>query len=493
MSLSACDTDHKARSFAYTSLDLSQRSIRLLLLHPDRSESGHIECEIRDATVDDKYICLSYVWGQPDRGYTVIINGRPHRVRINLYRFLQQARKKNLGWLWIDALCIDQENLAERTHQVQQMGSIYSQARGVISWLGTGPDIVQVLRNVALDYQRYRINAYETDTDVGILFAHEYWTRAWVTQEVILAHQHTLMADEVTLPMNHLHPLLGPTDDSRHLIRLLQLQNVLPNHFHGKSLIFLLEEFRMQECAIPHDRVFSLLALCGEGSDLKVDYEASVEELLWRICYTCTFCLCSLDIVSRTLLHGHHTWWRIKRPMSSFTFLRTRYAEVRTDNVEQRGDWIFFAHPNRPGTPRFVEENEAFLGERRQGHYTTYFIPTSSICKKYGWDGDWYLALCVNSDSAGFDFYHLPDLYNNGFQGDNPDSIEIIERRLNFRTRHWPDDPTIIYDKPGSCTIRLPLAFWIELIRSRTREKLDSVGYYPCAFEGQHGLKLSFT
>lgn len=486
MSLSARDTDHKAEPFTYTSLDLSQRSIRLLLLHPKLSESGDIECEIRDATVDDEYICLSYVWGQPEIGYTVIINGRPHRVRTNLYRFLQQAREKDLGWLWIDALCIDQENLAERTHQVQQMGSIYSRARMVVSWLGTSPDIADALHEVALDH-RYN--------DVEVVFAHEYWTRAWVTQEVVLARRHALMAGGVTLPMNDFHPLLGPADSYGHLIRLLQIQNMSPKYFKRRSLIRLLEQFRMQECAVPHDRVFSLLALCGEGSNLKVDYEVSVEELLWRICHTCTFCLCSLDIVSRTLFHEDHIWWKIDRPMSSFMFLRTCYAEVRTDHIEQRGNCIFFAHPHRFDTPkfvtpRFVEDSETYSGKRPKGSCTTFFIPTGSICTKYGWDGDWYLALCVSSDSAGFDFYHLPDFYN-GFQGVYPNSLE--ERRLDFRTRHWPDDLRVIYDKRGSCTIRLPLAFWIELIRSRTREELDPPGYLPCEFEGQHGLKLPFT
>ncbi|KAF7671079.1 hypothetical protein GT037_010860 [Alternaria burnsii] len=484
MSLSACDGDHKAKTFSYTSLDLSQRSIRLLLLHPDRSESGHIECTLRDATVNDDYVCLSYVWGQPDKGYTVIINGRPHRVRINLYRFLQQARKKDLGWLWIDALCIDQENLAERTHQVQQMGSIYSRASRVISWLGSSPDMANVLRNV-----ENWIEGYELDTDVGILFAHEYWTRAWVTQEVVLARRHTLMADGTMLPMNHLHPLLGPTDDSRHLIRLLQLQDVSPNYFHGRRLVHLLEEFRMQECAIPHDRVFSLLALCGQGSDLEVDYEASVEEILWRICYTCTFCLCSLDIVSRTLLHGPDTWWKIDRPMSSFTFLRSRYAEVRTHNVQRRGNHVFFGHPR--GTLytfdhfRFDESTDGYVC--LSSYTAVYLIPTGRICRKYGWDGDWYLALCVSSSSNGFDFFHLP-----GSSNTIPDSAEIREKRLNFQTQHWPDDLKVVYDKPGSCTIRLPLAFWIELVRSRTRGRLDSEGYYPCGLKGRGGLKISF-
>jgi hypothetical protein len=488
MSLSARDTDHKAKAFSYTSLDLSQRSIRLLLLHPDRSESGHIECELRDATVDEDYVCLSYVWGQPDEGYTVTINGRPLRVRMNLYKFLQQARKKDLGWLWIDALCIDQENLAERTHQVQQMGSIYSRASRVISWLGPSPEMAGVLRNVALQHQRDNVRM---DTDVKILFADEYWTRAWVTQEVILARQHTLMADGVTLPMKNLHPLLGPPNDPRHLIRLLQLQEVSPGYFEGMSLIHLLEEFRKQECAIPHDRVFSLLALCGQGSDLDVDYEASVEQILWRICYTCTFCLCSLDIVSRTLLHGHDTWWKIDRPMSSFTFLRTRYAEVRTHNVERRGNYVFFGHPKYTlyTLDPFTLNDSADESICLSSYTAAYFIPTGRICRKYGWNGDWYLALCVSSESTGFDFFHLP-----GSSNTVPDSAEISENRLNFKTRHWPDDLKVIYGKPRSCTIRLPLAFWIELITSRNRGRLDAYGYYlnPCTFKGRAGLEISF-
>lgn len=488
MSLSARDTDHKAEAFSYTSLDLSQRSIRLLLLHPAQSESGHIECELRDATVDDDYVCLSYVWGQPDEGYTVIINGRPLRVRINLYKFLQQARKKHLGWLWIDALCIDQENLAERTHQVQQMGSIYSRASRVISWLGSSPDMANVLRNVESYFVRRNwVDERDLDTDVGILFAHEYWTRAWVTQEVILARRHTLMADGCRLPMNHLHPLLGPIDDSRHLIRLLQLQNVSPRYFEGRSLIHLLDEFRMQDCAIPHDRVFSLLALCGQGSDLVVDYEASVEQILWRVCYTCTFCLCSLDIVSRTLLHGHDTWWKIDRPMSSFTFLRSRYAEVRTDNVQRIGNRVFFGQPKGIWLTlnrfRFDESTDEYTC--LSSYMAAYFIPTSWICKKYGWYGDWYLALCVSSSRTGFDFFHLP-----GSSNTIPDGADVRQQRLNFKTRHWPDDLTVTYGKSHACTISLPLAFWIELIRSRTQGRLDSEGYYPCKFERPHGLKI---
>lgn len=49
----------------------------------------------------------------------------------------QEQDNSTLGSMfWIDALCIDQENLAERNHQVTQMGKIYASAYRVVSWLG---------------------------------------------------------------------------------------------------------------------------------------------------------------------------------------------------------------------------------------------------------------------------------------------------------------------------------------------------------------------
>jgi Heterokaryon incompatibility protein (HET) len=37
---------------------------------------------------------------------------------------------------WIDALCINQEDVSERNHQVRMIGKIYSQAQGIVAWLG---------------------------------------------------------------------------------------------------------------------------------------------------------------------------------------------------------------------------------------------------------------------------------------------------------------------------------------------------------------------
>ncbi|KAF1829037.1 HET-domain-containing protein, partial [Decorospora gaudefroyi] len=146
------------------------------------------------------YICLSYVWGNEDKGQHILINGETFRVRRNLYKFLEMASGKSRllrEWLWIDALCIDQSNGVERNHQVQQMGPIYSSAIEVIPWLGPNKYIAEFLE----DAQRLR--GKETWRARGEGYHHfcssEYWDRAWIIQEVALGHRVTLCASDAEL------------------------------------------------------------------------------------------------------------------------------------------------------------------------------------------------------------------------------------------------------------------------------------------------------
>jgi hypothetical protein len=66
-----------------------------------------------------------------------MINGSKMTVTKNAYLALRDLRYQEKDRiLWIDALCIDQNDDKERGEQVQQMGSIYSKAERVIIWLG---------------------------------------------------------------------------------------------------------------------------------------------------------------------------------------------------------------------------------------------------------------------------------------------------------------------------------------------------------------------
>jgi hypothetical protein len=103
-----------------------------------------------------KYTCLSYEWGTGEGGDWIEINRKLHYVRQNLLDFLQVARKNHHSSpLWIDALCIDQDNYTERSHQVQQMGSIYSHAQEVLVWLGNDSATAKIFAD--LSHQQVRV------------------------------------------------------------------------------------------------------------------------------------------------------------------------------------------------------------------------------------------------------------------------------------------------------------------------------------------------
>jgi hypothetical protein len=86
------------------------------------------------------YEALSYAWGKLHQR-TIYINRIPFGVTLNLYaahlHLLNQALSRVL---WIDAICIDQENLGEKKLQIMFMAKIYAQPNRVVVWLGETAD-----------------------------------------------------------------------------------------------------------------------------------------------------------------------------------------------------------------------------------------------------------------------------------------------------------------------------------------------------------------
>lgn len=77
--------------------------------------------------------------GGTEKAAEVSVNGSTMRVTSNLYVGLKHLRAEDEDRiLWIDAICIDQDNDNERQHQVQQMSQIYKSAEQIVIWLGRG-------------------------------------------------------------------------------------------------------------------------------------------------------------------------------------------------------------------------------------------------------------------------------------------------------------------------------------------------------------------
>lgn len=127
---------------SYAPLAKPSQEIRLVVLEPALSDNEEVRCELKTVDIATaKYEALSYTWGDDTKKTPIILGGGRFLVTKNLEQALRSLR--DLGSdpsqkraLWIDALCIDQENDAERSEQVGRMGLIYKSADRVLVWVG---------------------------------------------------------------------------------------------------------------------------------------------------------------------------------------------------------------------------------------------------------------------------------------------------------------------------------------------------------------------
>ncbi|KAG4430208.1 hypothetical protein IFR05_014310 [Cadophora sp. M221] len=127
----------------YSSLDRTRLEIRVLILEPGR-RGASIVCSTKTVSLEEslEYTALSYVWGEALYKSPVEFNGRKDfPITKNLKIALEHLRHETERLvLWIDALCIDQNNNEEKMHQVQLMKEIYSGAKETCLWLGEAAD-----------------------------------------------------------------------------------------------------------------------------------------------------------------------------------------------------------------------------------------------------------------------------------------------------------------------------------------------------------------
>lgn len=114
-------------------------NIRHITIRPSDDYNTRIECTLFevDRTSKPEYEALSYVWGAPGSTRNILLNDKLIPIRENLEAALRQLRRRDSPrTMWIDAICIDQSNIQERTDQVQQMDKTYRNATGVVVWIG---------------------------------------------------------------------------------------------------------------------------------------------------------------------------------------------------------------------------------------------------------------------------------------------------------------------------------------------------------------------
>jgi hypothetical protein len=114
-----------------------EKLIRLLRLYPgSATDPVHCSLEVVDLNDHPRFEALSYVWGNPNPPENIFCCGQKKFITPNLAAALRRLRESDRERVvWIDAICINQDDLKERSQQVLLMKDIYSQAWRVVVWL----------------------------------------------------------------------------------------------------------------------------------------------------------------------------------------------------------------------------------------------------------------------------------------------------------------------------------------------------------------------
>jgi hypothetical protein len=188
--------------FHYKSLDSERNEIRLLRITPNSNRDSIIYCQLFHTPLDHAppYEALSYAWGDRSGMHKVLIDSSYVNVTPNLDHALRRLRP-NPGdpelIIWVDALCINQEDIPERSIQTSKMRMIYKNANKVSIWLGMENNNSALAIQLARDLNRSSIRQItrmiqdpaRTDQFSALvkLFRRQYWWRIWVIQEVSCA------------------------------------------------------------------------------------------------------------------------------------------------------------------------------------------------------------------------------------------------------------------------------------------------------------------
>ncbi len=282
------------------------KDFRLLLLEPrDKYGFDDIHISLYTYNVDEapSYGALSYAWGDPHDTRAIFVNGRSTKVTRSLYTALLRLRQETMSTrLWVDAICINQEDDDEKTHQVQQMRDIYAKAKTVMSWAGEEDEMTPlVFKAIAYFADRWELGDQYGSNRLEVVghsvdalrafFNRPYFQRVWVIQEIAVAKKATISCGYHSIRLEKFQSACEwlrrrTFNSSRTEIPqtpwiLGATRSLLQQIPDQCDLLSLLGTTRRYLASDPRDKVFALLGMANLHGDarLATDYSKSVRDV----------------------------------------------------------------------------------------------------------------------------------------------------------------------------------------------------------------------
>ncbi|RYP15873.1 hypothetical protein DL765_005449 [Monosporascus sp. GIB2] len=282
--------------YTYTPLSGNAHT-RVIKLQPAKNNSDPLHCTVGEIKLDtgEPYSAISYTWGQPnftekliiDQTYILPITPNLHDALVR-FRLREEPRS-----LWTDAVCINQQDDAEKSKQVASMTDIYRQASSVLVWLGDYRKEAKALKELGQISRRkefwLRDPPNETLRDeilerLLLLTDLPWFSRRWVIQEVVLNPEPVLFCAAEELHWLRLVTIFGNLGVQRakkpqSLETMLGLwkARILSPDAPNKTkftLLDLMDVFEHFDCANPKDKIYALIGISANHDLLrnKVDY-----------------------------------------------------------------------------------------------------------------------------------------------------------------------------------------------------------------------------
>ncbi|OSS48751.1 hypothetical protein B5807_06858 [Epicoccum nigrum] len=267
----------------YTSLHPNKREIRLLELAPGSYDDDliialHVESLNQELP---HYHALSYAWGHDVSPRTALVNHKNMLIGQNLDGALRHIRcgLTEPATMWVDAICINQHDIEERSSQVLLMKDIYTSAERVLIYLGyeepSDAEVAAFIRDSEVPNTEGEIHNLLNHM---ISFCRRPWFgRLWVAQELALSQRDPRVhVGTLTLPWLQLydyivgldrrlpasfggHPRLTAFMESTVGVRRLGRVRAVP------TTSLSLQAFRSAPALAsdPRDKIFGLLGICA--------------------------------------------------------------------------------------------------------------------------------------------------------------------------------------------------------------------------------------
>jgi hypothetical protein len=196
---------HVMAEYQYAPFQQNHRCIRLLRLLPSKDNTEILRCDLFEYALfqgDSRghlYEALLYVWGGDEKPQVLYISNdskdlRGLAITKNLYMALSSLRNHKLPLvIWVDAVCINQTDAAEKENQIRLMPAIYAKASRVVAWLGEAADdsdlVLELIRTTAAmsaEASRYEpgpkkyLTSETLEHALQLLLQRPWFSRVWV-------------------------------------------------------------------------------------------------------------------------------------------------------------------------------------------------------------------------------------------------------------------------------------------------------------------------